>query len=158
MSVVGFFLTQNSSNFFYKEGSTAWLYDGPRHLSPSYIAKKNYDKSLVTALILSCILTLSLVKPLNMLIKDHVKTTDKMLFLLTLKPAKIMSQHDNLLKNTLLYTLSPLEFKPLLAQTLLLLKMQVIFLRKNSNFLGIVFFSLNNLIKHSNFLAKLLVM
>ena len=38
MSVVVFFLTQNSINFFYKEGSTAWLYDGPHHLSPSYIA------------------------------------------------------------------------------------------------------------------------
>ena len=39
-----FLLTQNRSNFLYVEGSTAWLYDYPHHLSPFYIAEQCYDK------------------------------------------------------------------------------------------------------------------
>ena len=39
--LAGFLLTQNSSNFLYTEGSTAWLYDCPHHLSPLYIAETN---------------------------------------------------------------------------------------------------------------------
>ena len=43
--LAGVSLTQNRSNFLYVEGSTAWLYDCPHHLSPLYIAEKCYDKS-----------------------------------------------------------------------------------------------------------------
>ena len=42
--LAGFLLTQNRSNFLYVEGSTAWLYDCPHHLSPLYIADQCYDK------------------------------------------------------------------------------------------------------------------
>ena len=42
--LAGFPLTQNRSNFLYVEGSTAWLYDCPHHLSPLYIAEQCYDK------------------------------------------------------------------------------------------------------------------
>ena len=41
--LAGFLLTQNRSNFLYVEGSTAWLYDCPHHLSPLYIADQCYD-------------------------------------------------------------------------------------------------------------------
>ena len=42
--LAGFLLTQNRSNFLYIEGSTAWLYDCPHHLSPLYNADQCYDK------------------------------------------------------------------------------------------------------------------
>ena len=42
--LAGFLLTQNRSNFLCVEGSTAWLYDCPYHLSPLYIAEQCYDK------------------------------------------------------------------------------------------------------------------
>ena len=42
--LAGFLLTQNRSNFLYVEGSTAWLYECPHHLSPLYIAEQCYDK------------------------------------------------------------------------------------------------------------------
>ena len=42
--LAGFLLTQNRSNFLYVEGSTAWLYDCPHHLSPLYIADQCHDK------------------------------------------------------------------------------------------------------------------
>ena len=35
--LAGFLLTQNLSNILYVEGSTAWLYDCPRHLFLIYI-------------------------------------------------------------------------------------------------------------------------
>ena len=41
--LAGFLVTQNS-NFLHVKGSTAWLYDCPHHLSPSYIAEQSYDK------------------------------------------------------------------------------------------------------------------
>ena len=34
--LAGFILTQNRSNFLYVEGSAAWLYDCPHHLSFIY--------------------------------------------------------------------------------------------------------------------------
>ena len=34
--LAGFLLTKNCSNFFYVEGSTAWLYDCPHFFSPLY--------------------------------------------------------------------------------------------------------------------------
>ena len=43
----GFLLTRNRTNFLFDEGSTAWLYACPRHLSPLYIAAQCYDKILV---------------------------------------------------------------------------------------------------------------
>ena len=48
--LAGFLLTQDRSNFLYVEGSTAWLYDCPRHLSPLYIADQCYDKNPVNYL------------------------------------------------------------------------------------------------------------
>ena len=42
--LAGFLLTQNRSNFLYVEGSNAWLYDCPHHVSLSYIAGQWYDK------------------------------------------------------------------------------------------------------------------
>ena len=39
----GFLLTGNRSNFFYVEGSTAWLYDCPHFLSPLYKADCCFD-------------------------------------------------------------------------------------------------------------------
>ena len=42
--LAGFLLTQNRSNVLYVEGSTAWLYDCPHHLSALYIAEQCYDK------------------------------------------------------------------------------------------------------------------
>ena len=42
--LAGFLLTQNRINFLKIEGSTAWLYDCPHHLSPLYIADQWYDK------------------------------------------------------------------------------------------------------------------
>ena len=40
--LAGFLLTQSRRKFLYVEGSTAWLYDCPRHLS-SYIAEQCFD-------------------------------------------------------------------------------------------------------------------
>ena len=42
--LAGFLLTQNRSNFLIVEGSTAWLYDCPHHLSLLYIADQCNDK------------------------------------------------------------------------------------------------------------------
>ena len=82
--LAGFLLTQNCCNFLYVEGSTAWLYDCTHHLSPLFIVVRCYETSLYIMLTLSCMLTLSLVNFLNTLIKYHVKTTQKILLLLTL--------------------------------------------------------------------------
>ena len=41
--LAGFFLTRNRGNFFYVEGSIAWLYDFPHFLSPLYIADRCFD-------------------------------------------------------------------------------------------------------------------
>ena len=48
--LAGFLLTQNRSNFLYVEGSTAWLYDCPHHLSPLCIAEQCYGKIPVNSL------------------------------------------------------------------------------------------------------------
>ena len=48
--LLGFLLTQNRSNVLYVEGSTAWLYDCPRHLSPLYTAELWYEKISVNYL------------------------------------------------------------------------------------------------------------
>ena len=45
----------------------------------------------------------------------------------------------NILKKILLNSLNPIKFQPLLALTLLLLKMQVFILKKNSNTFGNTF-------------------
>ena len=42
--LAGFLLTGNRSNFLYVEGSTAWLYDCPHFLSPSYKADRCFDR------------------------------------------------------------------------------------------------------------------
>ena len=42
--LAGFLLTGNRSNFFYVEGSTAWLYDCPHFISPLYKADKCFDR------------------------------------------------------------------------------------------------------------------
>ena len=42
--LAGFLLTGNRSNFFYVEGSTAWLYDCPHFLSPLYKAHICFDR------------------------------------------------------------------------------------------------------------------
>ena len=42
--LAGFLLTGNSRNFLYVEGSTAWLYDCPHFISPSYKADKCFDR------------------------------------------------------------------------------------------------------------------
>ena len=42
--LAGFLLTGNCSNFFYIEGSTAWLYDCPHFLSPLYKADRCFDR------------------------------------------------------------------------------------------------------------------
>ena len=76
--LAGFLLTQNRSNFLYVEGSTAWLYDCPHHLSPLYIADQCYDKFLLIILTPSCMLTILHVKLLSMLIKSLVKIILKM--------------------------------------------------------------------------------
>ena len=39
-----YLLTANPSNFFYLEGSTAWLYDFPQLLSPLYEVHKCFDR------------------------------------------------------------------------------------------------------------------
>ena len=44
LQLAAFLLTQSRSNFLYVEGSTAWLYDCPHHISPLYIAEKCYDE------------------------------------------------------------------------------------------------------------------
>ena len=41
--LAGFLLTGNRSNFLYVEGSTAWLFDCPRFLSPLYKADRCFD-------------------------------------------------------------------------------------------------------------------
>ena len=48
--LAGFLLTQNRSNLCYVEGSTAWLFDCPHHLSPLYVAEECYDKIPVSSL------------------------------------------------------------------------------------------------------------
>ena len=45
--LTGFLLTGNRSNFLYVEGSTAWLYDCPHFISPSYKADKCFDRILI---------------------------------------------------------------------------------------------------------------
>ena len=42
--LAGFLLTGNRSNILYVEGSTAWLYDCPHHLSPLYKADRRFDR------------------------------------------------------------------------------------------------------------------
>ena len=42
--LAGFLLTGNCSNFLYVEGSTAWLYDCPHFLSPSYKADRCFNR------------------------------------------------------------------------------------------------------------------
>ena len=42
--LAGFLLTQNRSNFMYVEGSTVWLYECPKVISPMYITVHCYDK------------------------------------------------------------------------------------------------------------------
>ena len=42
--LAGFLLTGNRSNVLYVEGSTAWLYDCPHFLSPSYKADRCFDR------------------------------------------------------------------------------------------------------------------
>ena len=42
--LAGFLLTGNRSNFLYVEGSTAWLYDCPHFLSPSYKSDRCFDR------------------------------------------------------------------------------------------------------------------
>ena len=44
LQLAGFLLTGNRSNFLYVEGSTAWLYDCPRFLSPLYKADRCFDR------------------------------------------------------------------------------------------------------------------
>ena len=83
-----FLLTQTRSNFLYVESSTTQL------LAISYLYRKLNNvmtKSPLTISKLSCMLTLLLVKPLNMLIKPHAKTTHKTLLLSTLTPIYLMS-------------------------------------------------------------------
>ena len=48
--LAGSLRTQNRSNFLYVEGSSAWLFDCPHHLSPLYIAEHCYDKIPVSYL------------------------------------------------------------------------------------------------------------
>ena len=50
--LAGFILTGNRSNFLYVEGSTAWLYDCPHFLSPSYKADRCFYRFLYTLKIL----------------------------------------------------------------------------------------------------------
>ena len=38
-----YFLTDNSKNFLYVEGSAAWLYDSPQFTSTRYEADKRFD-------------------------------------------------------------------------------------------------------------------
>ena len=42
--LAGFLLTGTHSNFFYVDGSTAWLYDCPHFISPLYKADKCFDR------------------------------------------------------------------------------------------------------------------
>ena len=42
--LAGFLLPRNRSNFLYVDGSTAWLYDCPHFLSPSYKADRCFDR------------------------------------------------------------------------------------------------------------------
>ena len=49
--LAGFLLTRNRSNFLYVDGSTAWFYDCPHHLSLLYIAEQCYDKIPVNYLV-----------------------------------------------------------------------------------------------------------
>ena len=105
-------------------------------LSLFYIKHNNVIvKFLLTIYILSRMLTISLLKHLNMPIKDHVKTAHKKLSLMTLTPIKILSYFHNLLKKTLPDSLDPLKFKPLIAPTKLLLKMQVFIIKRTQTFL-----------------------
>ena len=89
--LAGFLLTQNRSNFLYVEGSTAWLYDCPHHLSALYIAEQCYSKTPSPVLTLLCMLIKLHVEHLIMQIKLHVKITHKMLLLLILIPINNMS-------------------------------------------------------------------
>ena len=89
--LAGFLLTQNRSIFLYVEGSTAWLYDCPHHLSHLYIADQWYDKIPVNYLLTPfCMSTLLHVKLSKMPIKFLVEIILKMLFLLTQIPINIM--------------------------------------------------------------------
>ena len=89
--LAGFLLTQKRSNFLYIEGSTAWLYDCPHHLSPLYIAEQCYDKIPVNYLD-----TVMYVDPITRQTFEYgnqipCETTRKMLFLLTQTLINIMS-------------------------------------------------------------------
>ena len=88
--LAGFILTQNWGNFLYVEGSTAWLYDCPHHISPSYIAEHGYDKIPVRYLDTVMYVDPITRQTLSMLIKSLVKTIRKMLFLLTQTLTNIM--------------------------------------------------------------------
>ena len=57
--LAGFLLIQSRSKFLYVEGSTAWLYGCPHHLSPLYLASNVMIKSL------PLILTLMYVDPIT---------------------------------------------------------------------------------------------
>ena len=73
--LAGFRFTQIRSNFPYFEGSSTRFFDCPHHLSLLYIADQCYKKFPLTILKLFGMLTLTLAKHLNMLIKFRAKKT-----------------------------------------------------------------------------------
>ena len=52
--LAGFVLTGNRGNFFFVEGSTAWLYECPHFLSPFYKADCCFDRTPIHNQVLSC--------------------------------------------------------------------------------------------------------
>ena len=116
---------QNRSNFVYIEGSTAWLYDCPLHISPLYIAEQCYTKSLIIILILSW-----LIKFVDLIIRqtfDHAnqipcENTPRSVFALDPDTDQYYVLTPQPIDKNLLYSLNPLKFEALLASTPLLLK------------------------------------
>ena len=81
--LAGFLLTQNHSNLLSKDQLSGSMIVLTTCLFYTYLINV-MTKSQLIILTLSCMLTLSLVKPLNTLIKYRVNTTHKMLLLLIL--------------------------------------------------------------------------
>ena len=129
--LAGFLLTQNRSNFLYVEGSTAWLYDCPHHLSPLYIADQCYDEIPVNYLD-----TVKYVDPITRQTFEYANQipcennpqnvisldpdTDQY-YVLTPQPIKKIP----------LFFLNQLKFKPLLARILSPLKTLAFIHKKN---------------------------
>ena len=136
--LAGFLLTQNRSSFSYVEGSSAWLYDCPYHLTPLYIVEQCYDKIAV-----NCLETVMYIDPITRKTFGYANQT------LTL--INILFLLQNRLKKTISNFLNLPNFRLLLAQTYLLHKMGAFILKKNSNNFRIVVFLLDILIIHSIF-------